>query len=62
MVNCDCERNLSPTFSQALYIRNDSELLALIDRSDGWIAELAAATELPDTQSLIADAYLRTLS
>jgi hypothetical protein len=39
--NCDCERQSEPTLVQALYIRNDKELLELLDRKDGWLSQLS---------------------
>ena len=38
---CDCERASNPTLLQALYIRNDHELLDMLQRRDGWLFELA---------------------
>ncbi|WP_197443157.1 DUF1549 domain-containing protein [Lignipirellula cremea] len=37
--NCDCERQGDPTLLQSLYVRNDSDLVKLFDRPDGWLAE-----------------------
>jgi len=63
MANCDCERNLSPTLPQALYVRNDSEILDLLDRSDGWIAQITKQKgKAPSRDELIESAYLRTFS
>ena len=42
--NCDCERTAQPTLLQNLYIRNDRELLELIERKTGWLAEVAQQT------------------
>jgi len=39
--NCDCERQGEPTLLQALYVRNDQELLEMLDRKDGWLTQLA---------------------
>jgi len=61
--NCDCERQSQPTLLQSLYVRNDQEMLQLLDRTDGWLAQLAK--EAPSTEridELIAAAYVRTLS
>ena len=59
--NCDCERNPSPTLPQSLYLRNDGELLKLIDRPDGWLQELSQQKNI-DAKLMIKQAYLRTLS
>jgi len=61
--NCDCERQDDPTLLQALYIRNDSEMLEMLGRNGGWIDQLSKAK--PETikiDDLIQTAYLRTLS
>ncbi len=61
--NCDCERQGEPTLLQALYVRNDQELLDMLDRKDGWLAQVAASKS-PDLShdDLIRSAYLRALS
>jgi hypothetical protein len=71
--NCDCERQDEPTLLQALYVRNDQELLEMLDRKDGWLKQLAGGkpAKLPldenpgDEKAMdafIQSAYLRTLS
>jgi hypothetical protein len=62
---CDCERSASPSLQQTLYMRNDEELYKLLDRPDGWLAELARAEKAGEKHSpeaLIDAAYLRSLS
>ncbi|MDA1015101.1 MAG: DUF1553 domain-containing protein [Planctomycetota bacterium] len=44
---CDCERKLQPTLLQALFIRNDSELLGYLERRDGWLFETSLALRQP---------------
>ncbi|HZN34083.1 MAG TPA: DUF1549 domain-containing protein [Pirellulaceae bacterium] len=64
-IACDCERSGSPSLQQTLYMRNDEELFKLLDRKDGWLAELARAEKAGDKHSpegLIDAAYLRSLS
>jgi len=39
--NCDCERQGQPTLLQSLYVRNDTEMLEWLERSDGWLVETA---------------------
>ena len=39
--NCDCERSFDPSLLQTLYLRNDREMLALIDRRGGWLESVA---------------------
>lgn len=69
LVNCDCEREAEPSLLQAIFLRNDADTLAALNRTDGWLKELAKLLEkkteaLPDSEleSLVAEAYLRTLS
>jgi hypothetical protein len=62
---CDCERSGSPTLQQTLFLRNDDELLSLLDRQDGWLASLArqfGTGHWPPAEQLIDSAYLRSLS
>src|SRR5690606_19660034 len=40
--NCDCERSAEPSLLQTIYLRNDEDLLAQIDRPrEGWLREVA---------------------
>ena len=43
---CDCQRSNEPSLLQTLYLHNDPELLRMIDRKDGWIAELIETERL----------------
>lgn len=61
LTNCDCERSNEPALLQTVYLRNDPEVLKLIDRPEGWVAQVAKAKSM-DTADLIREAYLRTLS
>jgi hypothetical protein len=64
-VNCDCERSNEPSLLQTVYLRNDAELLGLLDRSDGWLRQIAQAAREKrpfDQDDLIRGAYLRTFS
>ncbi len=38
--DCDCERNSEPSLLQTLFMRNDQEIASVIDRPDGWVAEI----------------------
>lgn len=61
--NCDCERQGEPTLLQSLYVRNDQEMLDLLVRKDGWIAQLKKEEfSVARVDQLVAEAYLRTLS
>ena len=50
-VNCDCERSNEPALLQTVYLRNDAEVFALLDRPDGWVRQVvggkAAAPKPP---------------
>ena len=62
-INCDCERSAEPNLLQLIYLRNDQEIETLLDRKDGWLKELRADKSTKhDTDELIREAYLRTLS
>lgn len=41
--NCDCERSSEASLLQTVYLRNDQEALSMIDRRDGWVAQLTRA-------------------
>jgi hypothetical protein len=60
--NCDCERTTDPTLLQTLYIRNDPNLLAKMESPTSWIAELRKAGAQFDTDHVITQAFLRTVS
>jgi hypothetical protein len=60
-INCDCERSAEPSLLQTVYLRNDQEVLKLLDRKDGWLQQIARS-KVRDPDELIRQAYLRTLS
>lgn len=60
-INCDCERSDEPALLQTVYLRNDPEVLKMLDRPDGWLKQVAKAKRR-DGDELIREAYLRTLS
>ena len=37
--NCDCNRSDDPNLLQSIYMQNDNEIFATIDRADGWLIE-----------------------
>jgi hypothetical protein len=62
-VNCDCERSNEPSLLQTIFFRNDAELLALLDRKNGWLEEVVPqdADGLKVNHDLVIQgAYLRT--
>ncbi len=64
--NCDCSASREPNLLQAIYLQNDKEVWDAIDRKGGWLHEIRArmahAGAPVDTGTLIAEAFLRTLS
>jgi hypothetical protein len=41
--NCDCDRSVEPSLLQTIYLRNDNDTLAMIDRNrDGWLSEVVS--------------------
>jgi hypothetical protein len=62
--NCDCAASDGPNLLQAVYMQNDQEILAAIERKRGWIEELRARTSkapASDVEGLVVEAFLRTL-
>ena len=69
--NCDCARSNEPNLLQAIFLQNDDrELLALLERRDGWLSELrgqakpAPRTDQPrrrdtELQNQLAEARVR---
>ncbi len=40
--NCDCDRSNEPSLLQTVFLRNDSEVLAMVyDPKDSWVAQIA---------------------
>ena len=48
--NCDCDRSEEPSLLQTIFLRNDSQALALLDANDGWLAEVAKQNQLTFTR------------
>lgn len=65
LINCDCEREQQPSLSQAIFVRNDPDLNAMLDRPAGWLAQLARPAGAKSTavsEDRIREAFRRTLS
>ncbi len=71
LTNCDCERNSSPSLLQTIFLRNDQEILGMIDRDQGWLREVgvpplgggaADGANDPQIEAVVQEAFLRTLS
>ena len=45
--NCDCDRSMEPSLLQTVFLQNDGEMLAMIDRPEGWVAEVTHAPVAP---------------
>ena len=66
--NCDCSASNEPNLLQAIYMQNDKEVLAALERKDGWLhtasAQLTKKTDAGQSNgsALIREAFLRTLS
>jgi hypothetical protein len=63
--NCDCSASNEPNLLQSIYTQNDKELLAAIDRKEGWLHEISprlATASAGEIEGLIREAFLRTVS
>jgi hypothetical protein len=38
--NCDCDRSMEPSLLQTVFLKNDAEMLGLIDRRGGWLDQI----------------------
>src|SRR5262249_17703046 len=56
--NCDCNRSNEPNLLQSIYLQNDQEMLAAIERKGSWVAE----SDRSRPADAIEEAYLRTLN
>jgi hypothetical protein len=62
---CDCQRSNEPSLLQTIFLRNDAEMLALLDRKDGWLGEVSRAVKerkATDLDAWIREAYQRSFS
>ena len=39
--NCDCDRSEEPSLLQTIFLRNDGQVLEMLDKKDGWLAQVA---------------------
>jgi hypothetical protein len=44
--NCDCDRTEEPSLLQTIFVRNDAQVLSLLDSGDGWLREVAEKHQL----------------
>jgi hypothetical protein len=54
--NCDCDRTEEPSLLQTIFVRNDNQLLSMIDDGDGWLQDIATKNSLTFTRKSVADA------
>lgn len=54
--NCDCDRTEEPSLLQTIFVRNDNQILSLIDDGDGWLQDIATKNSLTFTRKSVADA------
>ncbi len=45
--NCDCNRSDEPNLLQSIYLQNDNDIFATIDRADGWLIERTKVAKAP---------------
>ncbi|MFN9718296.1 MAG: DUF1549 and DUF1553 domain-containing protein, partial [Planctomycetota bacterium] len=53
--NCDCDRTEEPSLLQTIFVRNDGQLLSLMDDSDGWLQQVAKDYHLAFNRKSQAD-------
>lgn len=54
--NCDCDRSEDPSLLQTIFMRNDSQLLELLDDRNGWLTEVAVSNGMQFTPKVAPDA------
>ncbi len=45
--NCDCDRSEEPSLLQTIFLRNDSQILEMLDTKEGWLAQVAKENGVP---------------
>jgi hypothetical protein len=43
--NCDCNRSNEPNLLQSIYLQNDQEMLASIERKGSWLSEMSKGSD-----------------
>jgi hypothetical protein len=61
--NCDCDRSMEPSLLQTVFLQNDGEMLAMISRPKGWVAEVTHSLGEDEhrEEALAAPAMVRVL-
>lgn len=44
--NCDCDRSEEPSLLQTIFLRNDGQVLSMLNGRNGWLSEVAKENEL----------------
>lgn len=44
--NCDCDRSEEPSLLQTIFLRNDGQVLSMLDSRDGWLAQVAKENDI----------------
>ncbi len=52
--NCDCERSNEPSLLQTVFLRNDNQVMQLIERRGGWFAEVTGRKGIPAKDKQLA--------
>ncbi|MBI1313337.1 DUF1549 domain-containing protein [bacterium] len=67
--NCDCSASTDPNLLQAIFMKNDREVVEALERQSGWLNEVRGALKrasrqnsVVDHEALVRTAFLRTLS
>jgi hypothetical protein len=54
--NCDCDRSEDPSLLQTIFLRNDDQVLKLLDSRNSWLAQVAAENNIPFKARVSANA------
>ena len=54
--NCDCDRTEEPSLLQTIFVRNDNQLLSMIDDGEGWLQDIATKNSLTFSRKSFTDA------
>lgn len=60
--NCDCDRSMEPSLLQTVFLQNDGEMLTMIGRPEGWVAEVTGTAEGGSTTRRSASSCDRPIS
>ncbi len=52
--NCDCDRTDEPSLLQTIFLRNDAQVLSLLDANDGWLKEVCTEQGVPFSSRSLA--------